>query len=105
MLFRSVVDMMNQIFGGQLKRELVKLCNNPLTWNRSTSTGSQRISSDIGHGVDRTTRSTTPIIPSHSRKKAMFSLKEAFFPKKDDKADNLLTAATKAKEKKPLKGF
>ena len=47
----DIVDKMNQIFGGQLNLELIKLCKSPLMQNHSSSTGSWRISSDIGHGV------------------------------------------------------
>ena len=61
----DVVDDMNQIFGGHLGRELVKIYESPSTRSRSLSTGSQRLSSDIGHEVGGT--SITPMISDKAR--------------------------------------
>ena len=59
----EVVDRMNEIFGGQLRRELIKIYGSSLTQTRSASTGSRRLSSDIGHEVGGT---STPSIPNLS---------------------------------------
>jgi hypothetical protein len=67
----SVVDQMNEEFGDHLRRELINLKNNPFLRSRSSSSGSGRISSDIGHGLIlvRMSDNTTPIVSKDSNKK------------------------------------
>jgi hypothetical protein len=47
----QIVDSMNQVFGGMLRDELVKLMRPTLVRSRATSTGSRRISSDSAEEV------------------------------------------------------
>jgi hypothetical protein len=64
------VDDMNRTYGDMLLKELHKLKGNPLMRSRSDSTGSRRLSSEVGHG-DSEAVVTEPIIPKepHSAEK------------------------------------
>ena len=83
----DVVDKMNQIFGGQLNQELIKLRKSPLTRNHSSSTGSRRISSDIGHGVGGI--NTTPLYPNHPKGKDVANFRKIFLQQVSKVANQL----------------
>ena len=93
----DVVDRMNQIFGGQLREELIKIFKSPLTRSRSLSTGSRRISSDDGHRVTV----GGPIIQNDS---GFDALRMVLSDKHNEDSDNNPSkAATKANQKIPRK--